>query len=53
MLRVLFWLAWDVFFIYCICSFGDEMRGYIFGFLAFIALFTFEFYRSVIDWLKK
>ena len=41
MLKILYFLALDVFFIYSLVSWGDEMGYYIFIPILFIALFTY------------
>lgn len=52
MLKILYWLLFDSFFIYVLVSWLDEMGGYIFLILAFIAFFTWELIRAFKDWLK-
>lgn len=52
MLKVLYWLLLDAFFIFALISFGDEAGGYLFLILAFIAFFTWELVRAFIAWLK-
>lgn len=40
MLRILYALGFDIFFIYSLIEYGDEMGNYIFIPILFIALFT-------------
>ena len=47
MLKVLFWLLWEVFFIYIIVTLGKESGNYIYLFLAFLAFFTWELYNAI------
>ena len=53
MLRVLYWLLLDGFFIYALVSFGDEMGKYIILCLAAIAFFTWELINAIKNWLGK
>lgn len=47
MLKVLFWLLWDAFFIYVLASEWGELGGYIFLFIAFVTFFTWELINSI------
>lgn len=52
MLKVLYWLLLDGFFLYGLVAFGDELGGYIILFLAAIAFFTWELISAFKQWLK-
>ncbi len=47
MLKTLYWLLFDLFFLYALISYYDEMGGYIILFIAAIAFFTWELVRSI------
>lgn len=52
MLKILYWLLFDGFFIYALLSFHDELGGYLYLLLAFIAFFTWELVAAVRNWIK-
>ena len=53
MLKILFWLAWDVFLTYALIAFWSELGNYIYLFIAFIAFFTYCLIQAVKEWLGK
>ena len=53
MFRILYWFLFDAFFVYVLYALGDELGGYVYLVLAFIAFFTYELIRTIIYCLKK
>lgn len=47
MLKVLFWLLLDAFFIYALALYWGELGGYIFLYIVPIAFFTWELINSI------
>lgn len=52
MLKILFWLLLDAFFIYALISFGSEMGWYILLPIAFVLFFTWELLSAIKQWLE-
>lgn len=52
MLKILYWLLFDAFFLYGFLSFRDELGSYSYLFIAFIAFFTWGLIQAFRDWLK-
>jgi hypothetical protein len=53
MLKVLYWLLLDGFFLYATISFWGELRGFKFLLLAVVAFFTWELIKSIKNCIKK
>lgn len=50
MLRILYFLLLDGFFIYALIAFGSEMRWYIIIHILAVVFFTWELIRSIRNW---
>lgn len=52
MLKILYWLLFDAFFIYAFVRFRGELGEYIILFIALIAFFTWELIQAIKALLK-
>ena len=52
MLKILYWLLFDAFFIYALIAFFSELGIYNILILAFIAFFTWELVNAIMQWLE-
>lgn len=52
MIKILYWLLFDVFFIAGFIKLRGEMGEYMILFIALIAFFTWELIQAIKNWLK-
>lgn len=52
MLKILYWLLFDAFFIFAFVKLRGELGEYIILFIVLITFFTWELIRAIKAWLK-